>query len=288
VTWDWDFGDNTPHSTDFQPTHTYLAAGTYTVTLTMTVMVANSPVVTSTSQQITIAHWEPDIEVTICSDGHVIYETTAPAGWHNLHRERTWSFGNDAHWHEHIHRHKKKVRVCYDTPGLKIAKLYAINADHGECEAHKEVNITTVDRCCPHDKIKMDQGFAYSNKQYLLRTVFRYHGSPHGVIFAKSKLMLKKNNIWRRKRAYSIGVEFTGDVFTKGSNGCFCADGHAVHGLKAHSNRARIAKRVLPPLAGAIRVKRDGLTCNYAVKVDGNDPGQTFALSLWTHDCGCE
>ncbi len=34
--WDWDFGDGTPHGTTQNPSHTYAAAGTYTVTLTVT------------------------------------------------------------------------------------------------------------------------------------------------------------------------------------------------------------------------------------------------------------
>ena len=34
--WDWDFGDNTPHSTVKSPVHVYQAAGNYDVTLTVT------------------------------------------------------------------------------------------------------------------------------------------------------------------------------------------------------------------------------------------------------------
>lgn len=36
VSYDWDFGDNTPHSTAAKPTHGYASAGTYTVTLKVT------------------------------------------------------------------------------------------------------------------------------------------------------------------------------------------------------------------------------------------------------------
>jgi len=36
TSYDWDFGDNTPHSHEANPSHTYTAAGTYTVTLTAT------------------------------------------------------------------------------------------------------------------------------------------------------------------------------------------------------------------------------------------------------------
>jgi PKD repeat protein len=34
---DWDFGDNTPHSSEQNPTHTYAQAGTYTWRLTVNV-----------------------------------------------------------------------------------------------------------------------------------------------------------------------------------------------------------------------------------------------------------
>jgi PKD repeat protein len=34
--WDWNFGDGTPHATQQNPSHTYAAAGTYTVTLIIT------------------------------------------------------------------------------------------------------------------------------------------------------------------------------------------------------------------------------------------------------------
>jgi PKD repeat protein len=36
VAWEWDFGDNSPVSTQQNPNHTYLAAGSYTVKLTVT------------------------------------------------------------------------------------------------------------------------------------------------------------------------------------------------------------------------------------------------------------
>ena len=292
ISWDWDFGDNTPHSSTMHPQHTYAVAGTYTVILKMTVLIAGVPTVfTSDPYKITVGHWMPDIHVTDCGDGTVVYETTAPSGWSwkTFRRERTWSFPTaGTHWHEHLHRHKKKVRVCYDTPGLKIAKLYAINHSGGACENRKEVNITSIDRCCPHDKLRFDDGFTYNNKQYLLRTTFRYHGGPQAVIFGKAKLMLKKNNIWRRKRARNkIEVEITGSVYTKVGD-CRCADEHAIYGLKAHSNRAKVAKRVLTPMIlDPIRVKKDSINCKSTVKIDANHTELSFDHSLWQRDCGC-
>jgi hypothetical protein len=288
IDWEWDFGDGTPHSHQAQPQHTYAVAGTYHVKLSMTVIISGTPTVFSSSKPITVGHWAPSLTFTDCGDGTVVYDTDAPPGWNTpLHRERTWSFPDaDAHWHEQLHRHKQKVRVCYDQPGLKIAKIYGVNHNLAACETVQDVLITSIDRCCPRDKIKrFDFGFDYNNKHYLLRTKFRYHGRPHGVIFGKCKLLIKKGS-WVRKRAYDLDLTIDGDVFTKAGD-CHCATGHKVHGHKAHSNRARIALRILPPLPGSIRAKRDGLTCTFKVQVDANHQGETFELKLWTNDCGC-
>ena len=35
VSWEWNFGDGSPHSSARNPTHIYLLPGTYTVTLTI-------------------------------------------------------------------------------------------------------------------------------------------------------------------------------------------------------------------------------------------------------------
>lgn len=52
ATWDWDFGDGSPHSTQQHPTHTFPSGpGTYTVTLTITDLQSNS---TSVQHDITL------------------------------------------------------------------------------------------------------------------------------------------------------------------------------------------------------------------------------------------
>ena len=38
VSWEWDFGDDSPVSTEFSPMHTYLAVGEYNVTLSAQLM----------------------------------------------------------------------------------------------------------------------------------------------------------------------------------------------------------------------------------------------------------
>lgn len=64
ISWDWDFGDGWPHSTLQNPTHTYLAAGTYTVTLTVT----NS----------NLCSHDTIISVVVIPKPFVDYSTTAP------------------------------------------------------------------------------------------------------------------------------------------------------------------------------------------------------------------
>lgn len=286
ITWDWDFGDNTPHSNNSDPVHTYAAPGTYNVTLTMTIA-GNPSLATTYSKEVTVAHWEPDIQATVCPDGHVIYETSASCNWSwtLLHCQRTWDFPGGS-FHK-IFKHKQKVRVCYDTPGSYVAFLTARNDDGGQCRKAEKVDILSIARLCAHDKEKIDVPFSYGGKDYRMRTVFKYHGA-HGRIFAKTKLQVRKNNHWRRKRAYEIGVMFGGTVYTKGGDGCFGGTNHSVNRSNkwTKSNRAKVANWYLP-LVGFFRVKQHDLTSTHIVRVDSNDPGVTQSISLWTHDCHC-
>jgi PKD repeat protein/serine/threonine protein phosphatase PrpC len=57
VTYDWDFGDGTAHSTAASPNHTYTATGTYTVTLTLTLISGGVQIASSqTTGPITVAN----------------------------------------------------------------------------------------------------------------------------------------------------------------------------------------------------------------------------------------
>lgn len=44
VSWDWDFGDGSPHSVDQNPIHVYTVAGTHTVTLSVTDLITTEEV----------------------------------------------------------------------------------------------------------------------------------------------------------------------------------------------------------------------------------------------------
>ncbi|HEY9664390.1 MAG TPA: PKD domain-containing protein, partial [Allocoleopsis sp.] len=52
--WDWDFGDGSPHSNVQNPTHTYAAAGTYTVTLSIISAAGCQTVNNIASHQVTV------------------------------------------------------------------------------------------------------------------------------------------------------------------------------------------------------------------------------------------
>ncbi|HNW96905.1 MAG TPA: PKD domain-containing protein [Bacteroidales bacterium] len=56
ISWDWDFGDGTVHSTDTNPTHTFTSANTYIITLTI---VTDSGCTSSIQNQITVVDNAP-------------------------------------------------------------------------------------------------------------------------------------------------------------------------------------------------------------------------------------
>ena len=118
ISWDWDLSRQcAAHGClCHAPQHTYAVAGTYTVILKMTVLIAGVPTVfTSDPYKITVGHWMPDIQVKDCGDGTVVYKTNAPSdesGKHFVASAPGASLPPALIWHQHLHRHKAKVRVC--------------------------------------------------------------------------------------------------------------------------------------------------------------------------------
>jgi PKD repeat protein len=288
--WDWDFGDGSPHGTLYVPTHTYVAAGTYTVTLTMTAtpLGTTTPQVVTVKHDVTVQHWTPDISYTVCSDGRVIYRTSAPEGGRHTPYWRTWTFpGGSVSRKKHLHA--AEVRVCYDTPGPRRALLFAENPGGGHCTGTIELDVPSIVHCCLHDRVTGVGEFNYNQNSYQLHMLLRFHGSPHGVIFAKSKLFKLVDGEWKRRRAHHIEVTFKGDVITRSKTGCFCGKTYWVDRNRSRAKRSRVAKRHLPLLAEPIRVLKDGITSTHLVQVDAKDVGnREFTLSLWVKDCGCK
>ena len=63
--WDWDFGDSTPHASTASPTHTYSTSGTFTWRLTVTL----DGVACSKSGQITVSPWTAIVPATAHAPG---------------------------------------------------------------------------------------------------------------------------------------------------------------------------------------------------------------------------
>lgn len=284
ISWDWDFGDGTPHSVEANPTHIYADAGSYAVTLTMTVAgVAKS---VSTSQSIEIEHWQPDIDYNICPDGVVHFRTSVECQFF-----REWPWGCHREWtfpggtFLHFRRRRKSVRVCYESIGVKVASLWGMSSKGGECRTDLRFKIESIDRRCRHDKVKTDWPFSHGGKQYRMRTTFKYHGWP-GRIYAKTKLQVKSNNKWRRKRAAQIGVKFSGTVYTKVGD-CFDSPRNVKKYNKwTRSMQAKVSNWHFP-LKGSFRVGAGKLTSTHMVQVDSKHAGITQTIALWEHDCGC-
>ncbi len=88
VSWDWDFGDGSPHATTQFPSHTYAQPGTYTVVLNI---VLQSGCMTSLSTTITLGYPNP---ITVnkkagCHDEAFTFGLTG-GPWSNI----QWNFGD--------------------------------------------------------------------------------------------------------------------------------------------------------------------------------------------------
>ena len=277
VKWVWDFGDGSPLSNDFEPQHTYTGPGPLnpTVTLTMTDPITTQSFVTQ--QTIHLSQWLPDINFSICSDGHVIYETTAD--------DPMWRFPDG----EPGSSNEKTQRVCYEAAGPKIVRLYAVNQDGGHCETLRDLSINNFLRCCRHDKTKEDVEFDYGGRHYRLRTRLRCYNGLHPIVRAKSKLQrLSKKGHWFRRRANQIQIELGGNIYTgDDQSGCYCAVPNKVIGSKTKNSRARVVVRYSPHLGEKARMQEGSVTSTHTVWVDANDVGSSITLKLWEHDCGC-
>jgi PKD repeat protein len=87
LSYSWNFGDNTPVSTDHSPTHTYTSPGVYSVTL-------NALVAGGCSDDITVqveVNEAPDATFTVTREGRTI-KLDGPAG----NDEYRWTFGDGA------------------------------------------------------------------------------------------------------------------------------------------------------------------------------------------------
>lgn len=84
----WDFGDGTPAVTGAKATHSYAAAGTYRVELTVT---DDGGATAAVSKQVTVA--APAGPVTLAADA---FERTVTGGWGSADRGGTWTTSGSA------------------------------------------------------------------------------------------------------------------------------------------------------------------------------------------------
>ncbi len=122
TSWDWDFGDNSAHSTAQNPTHSYTAGGTYTVTQTVT----NSAGSASISQFVTVvAPPVADFTHSITSSNTLAVNfldrsTNSPTAW-------TWNFG-DCNFSTACTDTRQNPAHVYGSPGSYTVLLTVRNS----------------------------------------------------------------------------------------------------------------------------------------------------------------
>lgn len=130
--WDWDFGDATPHGVVQNPTHTYTAAGTYTVTLRVTNAAGDS----SISQFVTVtAPPVADFTATVATSNSLAVNFLdqskgSPTGW-------LWNFGDCAQQPVCTSTAQNPSHI-YPAPGIYTVTLTASNAA-GSSQKQREV-----------------------------------------------------------------------------------------------------------------------------------------------------
>lgn len=276
VKWEWDFGDNSQVSNDFEPQHTYNGPGNFIVILKMTIL-PGAQSFTSPPQAIHLHQWKPDLNFFLCSDGHVIYETTVT--------DPQWTFPNG----EPSTSDESRQKVCYENTGPTVAKLYATNADGGHCETVKEVFINNFLRCCRRDKTKDDHEFDYGGKHYRLRARLRFHNNLNPVVQAKCKLQKRWKGKWVPSwKDHRLEIALSGNIYTgDDQSGCSCAVANQVTDGKIKTNHHRVAVRHKEHLGIQAAIQEGSIVATYQVWIDVNDLGSMLTLKLWEHDCGC-
>lgn len=143
-TWLWDFGDLTPPSTAFEPTHTYATPGTYTVTLTATN--PNTCNITDTHQFTITVYPKP---VALFDFSPVTPEPNTPVTFNNLSSldavRFKWKFGDGDSL---LTNSRLPVKHQYNATGTFTACLTAYNqvgCDSTYCLPVRAVIIPVVD-----------------------------------------------------------------------------------------------------------------------------------------------
>jgi PKD repeat protein len=126
--WSWDFGDNTPLSTDRNPSHTYDKAGTYAVTLTATN--ADGSDVEAKAGYVTVSPLVPPVAAFTADviEGTVPFAVTFTDQSTNDPTTWSWDFGDGGTSTLQNPSHE------YTTPGTFTVRLTATNTDGHDIE----------------------------------------------------------------------------------------------------------------------------------------------------------
>lgn len=127
ISWDWNFGDGTPHSSLQNPSHTYQNAGTYTVSLKVT-----SDSCTNTETKINyvtvltapVANFQgsPTTGASPLTVNFTDLSTNSPTSW-------DWNFGDGT-----THSYVKNPSHIYNNPGDYTVTLIASNSCGSDSE----------------------------------------------------------------------------------------------------------------------------------------------------------
>jgi PKD repeat protein len=162
TSWDWDFGDSSPHSTDQNPSHTYTVAGVYTVSLSI-----NSGALTETKVDYITVNLSADF-IALTRAGRLplsvkfLDQTTGePTAW-------DWDFGDST-----PHSTLKSPTHIFVSPGLYTVTLVATRGPLSDTEIKighilvlgPDVVIATEDIAVPENRqdLRMMQGTDVAN-----------------------------------------------------------------------------------------------------------------------------
>ncbi|RIX60089.1 PKD domain-containing protein [Paenibacillus nanensis] len=138
VSWKWDFGDNSPISTEREPTHTFPGPGTYPVTLTVTDAdgQSNSFTLEQTVEPVDFEVWPKNNK----EGEYVTFINTTAGGDAGIVSKNTWDFGDKSN----ATGQPMTVGHTYSDNGSYNAKLTMVTKDGKTYQVTKPVTIENV------------------------------------------------------------------------------------------------------------------------------------------------
>jgi PKD repeat protein len=165
TSWDWNFGDGTPNSTEQNPSHIYTVAGVYTVTLSV-----DSGASTETKIDYITVNLAADFVATVTSGRlplsvkFVDRTIGEPTAW-------DWDFGDST-----LHSTQKSPTHIYVNPGVYTVTLVAFRGSLSDTEIKigyilvfgRDVIRATEDIAVPEDRQDLRLMYGTSSAKYIL------------------------------------------------------------------------------------------------------------------------